>query len=326
MGFLIIPAVLIVLILLLSLYTYKICFHSPKKRTEDPYHIPDGEQYQPYGQRMVAITKLMEQVPCQGVSITAEDGTTLWGRYYENQPGAPLMIQFHGYRSIAVRDGAGGFILAQRMGINVLAVDQRSHGKSTGRVISFGVKERQDAADWIRYANSLFSSTTPIILSGLSMGAATVLMASELELPENVACIMADCPYSSPGAIIQKVCKDMHLPPRLLYPFVRLGARLYGGFRLEECSASEAVKKARVPILLLHGEDDRFVPCDMSREIYANCGAAAQLYTFPKAGHGLCYMSDPRRYEQLCVDFLYEIDCLREHLNKSEFVREIRNA
>lgn len=326
MGFLILIAILVVFVLLFSLYTYIVCFHSPRKRKEDPYHIPDGEQYQKYGQGMVAITRLMEQVPCEYVAITAGDKTTLSARYYEFEAGAPLMILFHGYRSTSVRDSAGGFILAQRMGINVLAVDQRSHGKSSGRVITFGIRERKDVLDWISYANQRFGSERPIVLSGLSMGAATVLMASELDLPNNVVGIMADCPYSSPSGIIMKVCKDIGFAPKLCYPFIRLGSRLYGGFCMTEASAAEAVKNAKIPILLIHGEDDRFVPCDMSREIYDNCKQIAQLHTFPDAGHGLCYMTDPRRYEKICVEFLCGIPALQEHLQKSEFVKEIQNA
>ena len=105
------------------------------------------------------------------------------------------------------------------------------------------------------------------------MGAATVLMASELNLPENVVCIIADSPYSSPKAIIRKVCRDRHLPDWLAYPFIRIGAKIFGGVSIEECSAEDAVRNARIPILLIHGEDDRFVPCQMSKRIFRACSA-----------------------------------------------------
>jgi fermentation-respiration switch protein FrsA (DUF1100 family) len=136
------------------------------------------------------------------------------------------------------------------------------------------------------------------------MGAATVLMASALPLPENVMGIIADCPYSSPKAVIQKVCRDMHFPVRLTYPFLRLGARLFGGFSLSDEGAVDAVKESRVPILVIHGEDDRFVPCEMSREIAKAAPEKVRLETFPGAGHALSYMLDPVRYRRVTAEFL----------------------
>ena len=136
------------------------------------------------------------------------------------------------------------------------------------------------------------------------MGATTVLMAAGLGLPENVIGIIADCPYSSPKEIIMKVCSDMKLPARLMYSFVRLGAKLYGHFDLEAADAAEAVCHAKVPILLIHGEDDRFVPCSMSQKIFerfkeANPDGNMLLETFPGAGHGISFMEDEVRYGRI---------------------------
>ena len=130
-----------------------------------------------------------------------------------------------------------------------------------------------------------------------------MLMASGLELPGNVRCIIADCPFSTPEAIIRKACVDMGLPQRFVYPFISLGARIFGGFDLTEGNTSEAVKRAKLPILIIHGEEDRFVPCEMSREICAS-NPQVELVTFPKAGHGLSFVTDRLRYEAVIRDFL----------------------
>ena len=76
----------------------------------------------------------------------------------------------------------------------------------------------------------------------------------------------------------------MHLPPRVFYPFVKLGARLFGHFDLEETTAAEAMKSCRLPVFFIHGEDDRFVPCDMSRRNYEACAAPKRPITVPGAG------------------------------------------
>ena len=297
----------VILIITVSYFCYRLTFLAPKRVADTEYHLPHGEQYD---QRRSGIQKSIDEMlsrPFEPVTITSHDGKKLYARYYHAADHAPLQILFHGYKSSAVLDLCGGSHLAGKLGQNALVVDQRSHGKSEGASITFGVKERKDCLSWINYARSRFGEDVKIILSGLSMGAATVLMAADLELPENVVGIMADCPYSSPKAIICKVCKDMHLPPKLFYPFIRLGAFLFGHFDLEESSAASAVQHTKIHILLIHGEDDRFVPCDMSREIHKACASNIRFETIPEAGHGLCYMVSPERYEEATTQFIQQI-------------------
>lgn len=300
----IILAAVAAVILLLSRYTYKICFHVAKDHFEDPYEKVNNPQFQAVQHLMDKSTGIMESTACEFVTIQSHDGLTLHGRYYDVAKNAPVIIVFHGYRSSTLRDAAGGFSLGLKMGYNVLAVDQRAHGKSGGRVISFGIKERYDCLKWIEYVNQRLGKDTPIILCGISMGAATVLMSASLDLPKNVRGIIADCPYSSPAAIIRKVCRDIGYPPALAFPVLWLGALIFGRFRLCSCDAVIAVRNTDIPILLIHGGDDRFVPCQMSKDIYENCADHAQLHIFPDAGHGLSYIIDHIRYEEICLKFL----------------------
>ena len=139
------------------------------------------------------------------------------------------------------------------------------------------------------------------------MGAATVLMAADLELPANVKGIIADCPYSSPKEIILKTAGDMKFPVKLTYPFIRLAAYLFGHFNLEETTAVKAVQNSRVPILIIHGEADAFVPCHMSREIAKVCSSPITLVTIPGAGHGRSYLVDPKRYEDAIIKFINSV-------------------
>ena len=162
--------------------------------------------------------------------------------------------------------------------------------------------EKYDVLLWTRWAADRFGGI-PILLGGISMGAATVLMASALGLPENVRGVIADCPYTSAKDIICSVGRDSVVPMELLYPFVRLSAKLFGHADLTQADALSAVKSARVPILLIHGEDDRFVPCDMSRAIAAANPEKIEFHTFPGAGHGLSCLVDMPRYEALVKAF-----------------------
>ena len=263
----------------------------------------------PAGSTRAAIHALVAELrplPYEAVTITARDGCRLTAKYYHATEGAPLQIMVHGWRSTAEHDFGGGHKLARALGHNILLVDQRAHGGSGGNTLSFGIREKYDLADWVAYAAARWPRS-PILLTGISMGAATVLMAAALPLPPQVVGVMADCPYSSPAAIIRKVCGDRRIPGWLGMPFLRLGARLFGGFSLRNGGAVEAVANTRLPILLVHGEADDFVPCEMSREIAAACVSPLTLFTVPGAGHGGSFLVDKEGYKQAVETFLRQV-------------------
>lgn len=295
---------LILGLLFAAFYAYRVAFYVPSSYQENIYDLPPGEQFERNHETMRKCIDRLNGLPFESVTITSFDGKKLFGRYYHTRDGAPLQIQFHGYRGSAMRDFCGGTPFARRLGHNALVVDQRSHGRSEGHTISFGILERFDCQSWCRYAHDRFGKETPLILVGVSMGAATVLMASDLELPENVRAVVADCPYSAPKSIICKVAAEMGIPRKAAGLVCTIGAFVYGKFRLDASSALDAVRRTKLPILLVHGRDDDFVPCHMSQEIYDVCTSEKELHIFPNAGHGMCYLEDPQRYEAVVESFL----------------------
>ncbi len=287
--------------------SYRITFAAPKHFEDEDFKVPDGRKCKKKHARISQYVNEMLIRPFEPVTITSHDGLILYARYYHVADNAPLQIQFHGYKSSAIVDFCNGSRLAGNLGHNALVVDQRSHGKSEGKCITFGIMERRDCLSWIEYALKRFGKDTKIILAGLSMGAATVLMATDQPLPTNVMGIMADCPFSSPKDIIKKVCWDMYLPAGFMYPIIKLGARLFGHFDLEECSAVSSVQNAHIPILLIHGKKDRFVPCNMSQKIAEACASPVTFVAIENAGHGLSYQAAPKQYEEVTVSFLKSI-------------------
>lgn len=288
----------------ISYATYRIAFYCSRKKEENVYELPKGDDYEKCGPVMNRLINELLTVPYEQVYIKSHDGLKLAARYYHVKDGAPLQIEIHGYRGTAIRDFCGGNKFAREMGHNTLLVDQRAHGKSEGHDISFGIKERYDCLQWINYARIRFGADVPIILSGVSMGATTVIMTNEFELPDNVVCVIADSPYSTPEAIIRKVCGDMKINHKLAYPFIKAGARMFAHFNLAEADALRAVKNAKIPILIIHGEADKFVPCDMSREIMEAAPGFVVRETFKEAGHGISYMCDSKRYEKISKEFI----------------------
>ncbi len=290
---------LALLVLLTSLICFIKVFYSPKKKPlgPDEYEIPKGRIYEMYRDDMISWTKEIRALPHENMEIRSHDGLTLRGKYYEQTPGAPVEILFHGYKGNAERDLCGAVERAFKVGRNALIVNHRAAGPSDGHVISFGINERRDCLLWIDRVIERFGDDVKIVITGISMGAATVMMASGENLPKNVISVLADCGYTSPKEIICKVVKDMKLPPKLLYPFIKLGAKVYGGFDLEEASPIEAMKKCSVPIVFVHGDGDDFVPYEMSVRLYNVCASEKKLLiTVPDAGHGLAYPKDREGY------------------------------
>ena len=292
------------LVALLSYICYRMAFYAAPRKPlgEDEFPLPDGEIYESYRDVMIQWVKEIRTWPHEDVSVTSFDGLTLRGKLYEYAPGAPIELMLHGYRGAAEKDMCGGVRRCFAVKRSALVVDQRACGTSDGSTITFGVNERRDCLSWVDYMVKRWPDRK-IILTGISMGAATVVMAAGEPLPENVIGVLADCGYTTAKEMIQKTIAEMRLPPNLAYPIVKLGAKLYGHFDLEETSPIEALKTCQVPVIFFHGEADDFVPCDMSRRMHAACPTRSSLVTVPGAGHGLAYPVDKEGYIRNLMDF-----------------------
>lgn len=299
----------LILVLLSAFVCFYMTFYSKTrdKRKLAELRLPEGKAYLPFRDEMFAWIKKARAMPYTEMEIRSYDGLTLRGRYYEKKAGLPIELQFHGYRGDSDRDLSGAIVRAFAVDRNALIIDHRASGKSDGHVITFGVKETRDCLFWIDHAIRYFGEDVKLHLTGISMGAATVLMASGEALPPQVRGVLADCPYSSAREIIKKVIREMGLPASLLYPFVRLGARLFGGFDPNDAEPIKAVARAKVPIILYHGDADGFVPSEMSERLFAACASEKKrLIKVKGADHGLAFSVDKENYLKTLNEFIDE--------------------
>ena len=294
---------------LITFICYRTTFFSKNKPLKtDKIILPDQSTFQKYKEQIKQDIVDAKNMPCEIFSITSFDNLKLKGKFYEYQKNAPIEIMFHGYRSNGERDMSTGIKRAFLCGHSALVVDQRASGKSEGHTISFGVNERMDCLYWSQFVSNHFGENVPIILTGISMGGATVTLASTLDLPKNVIGVLADCPFNSASDIIRKVIRDMKLPVKLSYPLVKLGAKIYGKFDLELTSSYEAVKNAKLPIIFFHGKNDSYVPYEMSQKLYEACITKKKIVIIDDAEHGLSYLVDPDKYLKEARQFFKEIE------------------
>ena len=296
---------LLLIFLIATLICYKMAYYVPRRDPKklEEFSLPEGKIYLPYKDQMFEWMKEVRAMPHQAFSIRSFDGLELRGKYYEYAPDAPIELMFHGYRGSAERDLCGGVQRCFALGHSALIVDQRAAGRSEGHTISFGINESRDCLSWVDFMVEHFGKDAKIILCGISMGASTVLIAAGEPLPQQVIGVLADCGYHSAKEIIMKVIGQLHLPAKLIYPIVRLAAKLYGRFDPEEITPEQAMKKCSLPVIFFHGDDDRFVPYEMSIKNYEACAGPKKLVLTKDAGHGLCYLKDQEGYLQAVRDF-----------------------
>ena len=294
-------------VLIPSGVAYKMTFYSDRKKKRDPYRAIESAAFDSVREKCRKNIDELYALPSEEISVKSHDGLVLRAHFYKGRDGEPFHLMFHGYKSSAFLDFSGGAIECIERGGNVILIDQRAHGDSEGKTISFGVRESLDVHTWIKYTEERFGSDITVFLWGISMGAATVISSLEFPVSGSVAGVIADCPFSSPLGIITRGAGTMGLP-RAIGPFLmRPAALIWGGFRLGHREAKRAIRNARVPVLLIHGDGDTFVPRYMSDEIYKeamDAGVGIEYHVFPGAEHAMSYLEDKERYTALTDAFL----------------------
>lgn len=269
----------------------------------------DWSQYAPMMEKRKAF--MMAQAH-EDVYQTSFDGLRLHATYFpaleEYANKRKVAICFHGYTSQGMSDYIGLSDYYLKRGYAMLLPDARAHGESEGEYIGFGCLDRKDALVWINWVIQELGEDVGIVLHGTSMGGATVLMASGLELPGQVKGIVSDCAFTSPKEVFTHVLHSMyHLPAFPAIPGADILNRRLAGYGMDECNAKREVAKAKVPILFIHGTKDTFVPYHMCREIYDCCASPKKILEVEGAAHAESYYKDTESYERALDEFFGEI-------------------
>ena len=265
-----------------------------------------GEQYIVFQDEIKKDVDEVLAEPYEEISIASHDGKRLQGYLYIFNPESKkVQIQFHGYKGEG-RKSMGGYLQsAKENGLNCIITDHRSHGKSEGHIVTYGIKERKDVKKWVEKAIEIFGEDCEILLRGISMGGATVLSSLDTNLPSNVKGVISDCPFCSPIDELTKIAVEekTKMPEKPARLMLILAARIWAHFNVLESSAEKAVMNSNIPILLFHGDDDRFVPYAFSQRI-AKANPSIRFITIPGAGHGLCKYKDPVTFKKEVNQFI----------------------
>ncbi len=246
--------------------------------------------------------------PHEDMYIMSEDGLKLHATYFPCENSKKVVICFHGYTSEGLNDYSTLAIFYLNHGYNLLIVDERAHGKSEGKYIGFGCLDRHDAKLWIHEMIEKLGEDCRILLHGDSMGGATVLMTTGLELPPQVKAAISDCAFTSAWDVFTAVLKNMyHMPAFPLMQIANKMVKERAGYELNECDARVEVAKAKIPVLFIHGDADTFVPCSMVQELYDACKTEKKLLIIEGAGHVESCYRDEELYQGAIESFIFPI-------------------
>lgn len=290
-----------------TLYFYGRTMKRKKARVERTVKMA-GTDWSQYAEILAERKAYMLEQPHEDVYQTAFDGLKLHAAYFpainENSGKKRIVICFHGYTSQGLRDFIGLTDYYFKNGYAMLHPDARAHGDSEGKYIGFGCLDRKDALGWVNWVIEKCGEDVEIILHGISMGGATVLMASGLELPPQVKGIVSDCAFTSPKEVFTHVLKTMyHIPSFPIMQGAEIMNKKLAGYGMDECNAKREVAKAKVPILFIHGSKDTFVPVNMCHEIYDCCASSKKKLIIEGAAHAESYFKNMPEYEKALDEF-----------------------
>ena len=293
---------LIILFFLALFFLYNFTFYSPKKGQLDDYNF-SSPIYNGMREKAIPLIDSIIAIPHdEDVYITSFDKLKLHARLYLNKENPKkVAILCHGYRGTARRDFSGGAVEVINLGYNVILIDERAHGASKGHSITFGVREHKDCLSWVNYAKNRFGDDIELVLIGISMGGATVLMASD---KVSNAKIIADCPFTSPKIMLKETVRQMGLPVKLVYPLLNLSSIIYGHTNLNKVSIYDSIKNTTNKVLIIHGDKDSIVPHWISHDLYNAYPNKIRYELFPNADHGMSYLIDKPRYQKIIKEFL----------------------
>lgn len=259
-----------------------------------------------------------QKVPKEDIQVTSYDNLKLKGVFIPSidETSTNLAIIVHGYHACS-DDMIIIAKLYSELGFKVMLINQRGHHGSEGSFVTFGYYEKYDLKKWIQYALRTYSATDDILLHGVSMGAATILMSTSLSLPKNVKYIVADSGFSHLTKMYLSTLKPKIL--KIILPGLSLLTYLKHRFFLGQVNPLKAIKHSKIPLVIIHGEEDEMVPFKMGQDLYeASTAPYKDFYPVPDCLHGVGYIKDKNGIDNFMRNNLIKYFNIKKGLLKTK--------
>lgn len=273
-------------------------FKASVRRWDKPKDIASPRStWRPYTAAMQKAQAWLRGHTTETVEIRSHDGLRLRALLVEHENPKGTVVALHGFHSAPTVDFAPQAEFLWNLGYNVLLPWQRAHGESEGRFITYGEAERYDVQAWAAFAAQRFGEERDVFLAGISMGCASVLLATGLALPPNVRGVVADCGYTTPYEVMRHTARKRRVPPAFLGMFHHL-CRKRVGLGAKDLSVPRVLAGNRLPVLFIHGDADPTVPLWMTQRNHAAQLGERELFVVRGATHATAYLADPDGYSR----------------------------
>ena len=222
--------------------------------------------------------------------------------YYINKGSQRTAMVIHGWRDQAIKFFYLARMYERLLGYNVVMPDLYASGMSDGEALRMGWLDRLDVLQLL----DVFKTDT-VVVHGVSMGAATTMMMSGEEMPEDIRDLrfVADCGYTSVWDEFAGELKNQFgLPAFPLMYTTSWICQLRYGWNFSEASALRQVAKCQYPMFFIHGDSDDFVPTYMVHQLYDAKSAPKDLWVTKNTDHAHSYKNHRAEYVARVCRFL----------------------
>lgn len=259
-----------------------------------------GTRWEPYARTLEENISRIREYPWEDVWITSHDGLRLHGQVLHGSSDRTVLLA-HGYRSSGENDFCGLVDYYRKKNDTILMVDQRAHGKSEGKQLTFGIRERWDMTGWISYA--VENLPQELYLHGISMGAVSLMMALPLCKGFPIRGVIADSAYDNVRELLLYQAKrKYHLPAFPFYALISAEGFLLLGKSFSSLHAAACIAESNMPVLIINGTGDHTIPPGMAGKFTR--ARQVQYSCIEGARHGMCWLTAPEVYKALLNQFI----------------------
>lgn len=239
-------------------------------------------------------------------TVKSYDGYILNGTFVKAvKESKKYVIISHGYTY--TRFGSLKYLfIFRKLGYNVIIYDDRDFGENKKTYCTMGLRESKDLIAVINYAYKTFGEDIYLGLHGESMGAALSVIA--LKYKPKVKFLVSDCGYGELfSVLVGQVKQILHLPP-FFVKIASLFNKILFRYRFEDVNPIDSLAGNSVPILYMHGKDDKMSDVKQSENMYNATSSYSEFHVFSDARHAESYLKHPIEYEKITADFIRKIE------------------
>ena len=217
---------------------------------------------------------------------TLDKSAKLHGWFIPKKRAAKTLLFFHGNAG-NISQRIESIKIFHDAGVNVLIIDYRGYGMSTGKPSEDGLYDDARSA-WQYLTQTKGISASDIVIFGRSLGG---VVATQLASEVTAAGLIVESSFSSARDVAHQLMPFLSRLVYLRYSF----------------DAETAIHNVKSPLLVLHSPADDIIPFKLGRKVY-EAGNNPKTFYELSGDHNSGFMDSQPGYQQALEKFLSSLD------------------